>query len=140
MGSTFARLASGDGPRPGRARGVLLVASPAHADPRPGEQWAVAPHTVLDLPGAWALSQGAGVIVAVVDSGTRLSHPDLAPNLWTNPAEIPGNHRDDDGNGYVDDIHGVNLSGAGATTTCATRSATARTSRARSPPPPTAAA
>ena len=92
---------------------VLLLASPARGDPQPGEQWAVAPETVFDLPGAWALSQGAGVTVAVVDSGTRLSHPDLAPNLWTNPAEVPGNHRDDDGNGYVDDIHGANVTGTG---------------------------
>ncbi len=95
---------------------VLLMAAPVRGAPAPGEQWAVSPDTVLDLPGAWALAQGAGVTVAVVDSGTRLSHPDLAPNLWTNPAEIAGNQRDDDGNGYVDDIHGVNLSGVGATT------------------------
>ena len=65
---------------------------------------------MLDLPGRLELSQGAGVVVAVVDSGIRLSHPDLRPNLWTNPAEIAGNRRDDDGNGYVDDVHGVNLS------------------------------
>src|SRR6478735_4624934 len=95
---------------------VLLTAAPAYAAPVPGEQWAVSPDTVFDLPGAWALAQGAGVTVAVVDSGMRLSHPDLAPNLWTNPAEIAGNRRDDDGNGYVDDIHGVNVSGVGATT------------------------
>ena len=39
----------------------------------------------------------------------RLDHPDLAPNVWTNFAEVPGNGVDDDANGYVDDVHGVDL-------------------------------
>ncbi|HET8757737.1 MAG TPA: S8 family peptidase [Solirubrobacteraceae bacterium] len=78
-------------------------------DSRQGEQWAVAPGTVFDLPGAWALTRGAGVVVAVIDSGTRLDHPDLAKNIWTNFGEVPGNGKDDDGNGYVDDVHGVDL-------------------------------
>jgi hypothetical protein len=90
---------------------LLVGTATAHADPQPVEQGAASPETVLDLPRAWEVSQGAGVVVAVVDSGVRLSHPDLAPNLWRNPAEIPGNRRDDDGNGYVDDIHGVDLTG-----------------------------
>ena len=96
----------------------LACAASAHAqaptDQRLREQWAVAPGSVLNLPAAWALSQGAGVVVAVIDSGTRLEHPDLAPNVWTNFGEVPGNGVDDDGNGYVDDVHGVDLTTTGA--------------------------
>src|SRR4051794_5574168 len=89
-------------------------AGPARAtaadDARQSEQWAVAPGSVLDLPSAWNLAQGAGVTVAIVDSGARLDHADLAPNIWTNFDEVPGNGVDDDRNGYVDDVHGVDLS------------------------------
>src|SRR5687768_7296203 len=51
------------------------------------------------------------VIVAVIDSGIDTLHEDLKPILWTNPKEIPGNKVDDDGNGYVDDVHGWNFIG-----------------------------
>jgi subtilisin family serine protease len=78
-------------------------------DPRQSEQWAVAPDSVLDLPGAWQLSRGRGVTVAIVDTGARLDHTDLGPNIWTNFDETPGNGTDDDHNGYVDDVHGVDL-------------------------------
>lgn len=51
------------------------------------------------------------VVVAVIDSGIDTLHEDLKSILWTNPKEIPGNGKDDDGNGYVDDIHGWNFIG-----------------------------
>jgi len=60
----------------------------------------------IDAFDAWDVSIGAGIIVAVIDTGVDASHPDLAPNMWVNPGEIAGNGRDDDGNGYVDDVHG----------------------------------
>lgn len=55
--------------------------------------------------------KGKQVIVAVLDSGMDLSHEDLDDVLWTNKGEKPGNNKDDDGNGYVDDIHGYNFLG-----------------------------
>lgn len=47
--------------------------------------------------------------VAIIDTGIQWDHPDLADNLFTNAAEIAGNGRDDDGNGFVDDVHGWNF-------------------------------
>jgi len=43
------------------------------------------------------------IVIAMVDSGIDLDHPDLSPNLWTNLGEMAGNGLDDDSNGYVDD-------------------------------------
>ena len=51
------------------------------------------------------------VLVAVIDGGVDTAHVDLRANLWTNPKEVPGNSRDDDNNGYVDDLHGWNFIG-----------------------------
>jgi cell wall-associated protease len=51
------------------------------------------------------------IIVAVIDSGVDIEHEDLKDKIWTNPKEIPGNGIDDDGNGYIDDVHGWNFIG-----------------------------
>ena len=55
--------------------------------------------------------KGEKVIVGVIDSGVDIEHEDLKNVIWTNKDEIPGNGKDDDNNGYVDDIHGWNFLG-----------------------------
>lgn len=53
----------------------------------------------------------AEIVVAVIDGGTDINHPDLVQNIWHNPGEIPFNGKDDDGNGYTDDSVGWNFIG-----------------------------
>jgi subtilisin family serine protease len=87
-------------------------AAPAGAatDPLLGAQWSLASGSGgIGAGGAWASSRGQGVTVAVLDSGVEIEHPDLDGALWSNPGEVPGNGRDDDANGIVDDVHGASL-------------------------------
>lgn len=64
----------------------------------------------IQAPEAWFISKGNREIkVAVVDDAIDILHPDLVNNLWTNPLEIPDNGIDDDGNGYIDDVHGYDV-------------------------------
>lgn len=78
-------------------------------DPRYSSQWS---HRVANSELAWDTTTGSRkVVVAVIDTGIDTNHEDLRANLWTNPNEIAGNGIDDDGNGYVDDIHGWDFKG-----------------------------
>lgn len=89
-------------------------------DTRFGEQWGLhntgqSGGTVdgdIDAPEAWDTETGNPLVVpAIVDSGTDIDHVDLYDNLWKNEDEIPGNGKDDDTNGYVDDYDGWDFEG-----------------------------
>ncbi|TLM76529.1 MAG: hypothetical protein FDZ70_06500, partial [Actinobacteria bacterium] len=97
----------------------VYTAGSLPSDPLFPQQWALyntgqdggTPDADIDATDAW--SRGAGsdsVVVAVVDTGIQIEHPDLASRIWANPGEIPGNGVDDDHNGYVDDYHGFDFS------------------------------
>jgi subtilisin family serine protease len=88
-------------------------------DPLFASQWALqnsgqrilgvkgTPGADVDAPSAWDTETGSpAVIIADVDTGADLDHPDLAANIWVNPGEVPNNHIDDDGNGLTDDVNG----------------------------------
>lgn len=75
-------------------------------DPQYGSQYG---WTKISAPQAWDVTTGSSsIVINVIDTGAYLTHPDLAANIWTNAGEIAGNGIDDDGNGYVDDVHGWN--------------------------------
>ncbi len=84
-------------------------------DPSFGQLWHLnnngqsggTPDADVDAPEAWDISGGdPSVVIGVIDSGTEITHSDLAANVWVNPGEVAGNLVDDDGNGKVDDVNG----------------------------------
>ncbi len=76
-------------------------------DPFVDDQWGLVETPGVNASGAWNTATGtATVVVAVIDTGIQLNHPDLAASIWINPGEIANNGIDDDDNGYVDDING----------------------------------
>jgi subtilisin family serine protease len=101
---------------------LIQPASLVPSDPRFFDQWGLKNYGYLidgnsATPGAdthvtdaWDITKGSrDVIVAVTDTGVDITHPDLVDSIYTNPREIPGNGIDDDGDGYVDDVHGYNV-------------------------------
>lgn len=76
-------------------------------DTRFSELWGM---TKISAPMAWDITTGSSnTVVAILDTGMKYNHEDLATNVWTNPGEIAGNGIDDDGNGFIDDIHGYDF-------------------------------
>lgn len=83
-------------------------------DPLYDLQWHL---EAANVPAAWQWLESQGlqpggnrdIIVAVIDTGVDYNHPDLAANMWVNSLEIAGNGVDDDGDGFIDDVHGVSV-------------------------------
>lgn len=81
------------------------------ADASPGGVTTAAgtPNADINLPEAWTIPHGFTPVIAVMDSGVDVAHPDLAGQLWVNPGEVPADGVDNDANGKVDDVNGWNF-------------------------------
>jgi subtilisin family serine protease len=111
-------------PAPAEPAAPPAAIEPDEALTEPTDRWWLLDEGVSRYPGTSAdlayrellANRGPArtVVVAIIDSGTDIEHEDLDGNVWMNDDEVAGNGRDDDGNGYVDDVHGWNfIGGAG---------------------------
>lgn len=88
-------------------QGLLIPNDPKFVD---GTLWGLnqGNDADIDAPEAWdTRATASGITVGVIDTGIRYTHQDLAANAWSNAGEIPGDGVDNDGNGYVDDVRGI---------------------------------
>ncbi|MBD3789057.1 MAG: S8 family serine peptidase [Campylobacterales bacterium] len=81
-------------------------------DPKFNELWGLQnnhdPITDINVTSAWDRTTGSeDVVIGIIDTGVDYTHSDLSGNIWINPDETPNNGVDDDGNGYIDDVHGI---------------------------------
>ncbi len=88
----------------------ILKADVTSNDPNANQQYAL---NLMGAPQAWDTRTGSTgpdrIVIGVIDQGIDFNHPDLAANIWINPAEVAGNGADDDGNGFIDDVRGFNF-------------------------------
>ncbi|AOE49532.1 S8 family serine peptidase [Kangiella sediminilitoris] len=83
----------------------LLYPSVVPNDPQYSQLWGM---PKISAEQGWEMEMGSkDIVVGVIDTGFDYTHPDLQANIWVNPNEVPDNGVDDDGNGYIDDIHGI---------------------------------
>src|SRR5680860_391076 len=92
---------------------LSMLAMPVYASITPndsffGNQWYL---SKIKADSAWdKVSESPDTVIAVIDSGVQISHPDLRDNIWTNEREIPGDGLDNDKNGFIDDVNGWDFS------------------------------
>lgn len=120
QGLTFAAVSEGQDPNVAlqtlQANAAVEYAEPNYIvtafatpnDPNLARQYHLTQSSDVDIDAteAWDLQTGTDIVVAVIDTGVDYNHPDLRNNIWTNSGEVAGNGRDDDGNGFIDDVQG----------------------------------
>ncbi len=108
VGAALTRLESGGDVAYAQPNYRYEALAPPPNDTFFGQLWGLGPDPGIGALTAWDRSRGNGQVIAIVDSGIDLSHPDLVPRLWRNPGETPGGG-DNDANGRVDDVNGYDF-------------------------------